>query len=61
MTIIKVGFAEDYLKRKFGKLNDDELLRLEEQTKWDVAHLNRQLAEIKYEKQRRLKGFNYDK
>lgn len=55
MVYVKVGFAEDFLKRKYGNLTDDELIRMEEQTKWDIAHLKRQLAEIKCEKERRLK------
>lgn len=55
MAYVVVGYAEDYLKDKYGKLSDDELIRMEEQTKWDVAHLKRQLAEIKCEKERRLK------
>lgn len=55
MAYVKVGYAENYLIRKYGNLSDDELIRMEEQTKWDVAHLKRQLAEIKCEKERRLK------
>ena len=55
MAYVKVGFAEDFLEHKYGQMSADELIRLEEQTKWDVAHLKRQLAEIKCEKERRLK------
>lgn len=55
MVYVKLGFAEDFLEEKYGHLNDDELIRMEEQTKWDVAHLKRQLEEIKCEKERRLK------
>lgn len=62
MTLIKFGMDKEYLISKFGKLSDDELLRMEEQTKWDIAHLKRQIFEIRCEKERRVKGFfNHDK